>query len=56
MHNDVSVVRRYFDRCIVHDDVTMRKSYGVRSFRITEIPLYHELGKLPKPKFTHSFY
>jgi len=36
--------------------VTMRKSYGFRTFRITEIALYHALGKLPEPKLTHSFY
>ena len=36
--------------------VTMRKSYGFRTFRITEISLYHALGKLPEPKLTHSFY
>ena len=29
--------------------VTMRKSYGFRTFRITEIALYHALGKLPEP-------
>lgn len=36
--------------------VTMRKSYGFRTFRITEISLYHALGRLPEPKLTHSFY
>jgi transposase len=36
--------------------VTMRKAYGFRTFRITEIALYHALGKLPEPKLTHSFY
>lgn len=36
--------------------VTMRKAYGFRTFRITEISLYHALGKLPEPKLTHSFY
>jgi len=36
--------------------VTMRKAYGFRTFRITEIALYHALGKLPAPKLTHSFY
>ena len=29
--------------------VTMRKSYGFRTFRITELALYHVLGKLPEP-------
>jgi transposase len=36
--------------------VTMRKSYGFRTFRITEIALYHALGKLPEPELTHRFY
>jgi transposase len=36
--------------------VTMRKSYGLRTFRITEIALYHALGKLPEPQMTHRFY
>ena len=36
--------------------VTMRKAYGFRTFRITEIALYHALGKLPEPKLAHSFY
>ena len=36
--------------------VTMRKPYGFRTFRITELALYHALGKLPEPKLTHEFY
>jgi len=36
--------------------VTMRKSYGFRTFRITELALYHSLGKLPEPKLTHEFF
>jgi transposase len=36
--------------------VTMRKAYGFRTFRITEISLYHALGKLPEPKLAHEFY
>ena len=36
--------------------VTMRKSYGFRTFRITEIALYHALGKLPEPQLAHRFY
>lgn len=36
--------------------VTMRKSYGFRTFRIAEIALYHALGKLPEPNLTHRFY
>ena len=36
--------------------VTMRKSYGFRTYRILELALYHSLGKLPKPELTHRFY
>jgi transposase len=36
--------------------VTMRKSYGFRTFRITELALYHVLGKLPEPELAHRFY
>jgi len=36
--------------------VTMRKSYGFRTFRITELALYHALGKLPEPNLTHEFF
>jgi transposase len=36
--------------------LTMRKAYGFRTFRVTEIALYHALGKLPEPIVTHRFY
>ena len=36
--------------------VTMRKSYGFRTFRVTEMALYHSLGKLPEPELTHKFF
>jgi transposase len=36
--------------------VTMRKSYGFRTFRALELPLYHSLGKLPEPESTHDFF
>jgi transposase len=36
--------------------LTVRKSYGFRTFKCTEITLYHLLGKLPAPKLTHEFY
>jgi transposase len=36
--------------------VTMRKSYGFRTFRVLELALYHTLGKLPEPKLTHDFF
>ena len=36
--------------------VTMRKSYGFRTFRCLELALYHSLGKLPDPESTHEFF
>ena len=36
--------------------LTMRKAYGFRTFRITEIALYHALGNLPQPHAAHRFY
>jgi transposase len=35
--------------------LTIRKSYGFRSFRCTEIALYHAMGDLPEPPTTHRF-
>jgi len=36
--------------------LTMRKSYGFRTFRGIEIALYHAMGDLPVPKVTHRFF
>ena len=36
--------------------LTIRKSYGFKSLKCTEIALYHVLGDLPVPKLTHRFY
>jgi transposase len=36
--------------------LTMRKSYGFRTFRTLELALYHSLGKLPEPESTHDFF
>ena len=36
--------------------VTMRNSYGFRTYHCAEIALYHALGKLPTPPMTHSFW
>ena len=36
-------------------EVTLRKAYGYRTFRIAELSLYHVLGKLPEPKLAHRF-
>lgn len=35
--------------------LTTRKAYGFRSYHSMEIALYHALGALPEPKFTHRF-
>ena len=37
--------------------LTMRKSYGFRTFKAIEIALYHNLGRLPEPPLiTHRFF
>ncbi len=33
--------------------VPMRKAYAFRTFRATELALYHAVGKLPEPRLTH---
>jgi len=35
--------------------LTMRKAYGFRTQEAIEIALYHQLGDLPEPEFTHEF-
>jgi len=32
-----------------------RKAYGFRTFEGAEVALYHQLGRLPEPEFTHRF-
>jgi transposase len=36
--------------------LTTRKSYGFRTYEALETALYHNLGKLPEPEFTHRFW
>ena len=36
--------------------LTMRKAYGYRTYEAAEIALYHSLGALPEPEFTHRFW
>jgi transposase len=36
-------------------NLCMRKAYGYRSFDLLQTSLYHTLGNLPEPKFTHRF-
>jgi transposase len=35
--------------------LTTRKAYGFRTYEAVEIALYHTLGNLPEPQFTHEF-
>jgi transposase len=35
--------------------LTTRKAYGFRTFDAVKTALYHNLGELPKPEFTHEF-
>ena len=35
--------------------LTMRKAYGFRTQKAIELALYHNLGALPEPEFTHEF-
>jgi transposase len=36
--------------------VTMRKSYGFRTYRVLELALYHSLGNPPEPESAHDFF
>ena len=36
-------------------NLTTRKAYGYRSFEVLKIALFHTMGELPEPKFTHRF-
>jgi transposase len=35
--------------------LTIRKAFGFRTYEAVEIALYHTLGDLPEPNFTHEF-
>jgi len=35
--------------------VVTRRSYGFRTYHAMELALYHNLGRLPEPEFTHTF-
>ncbi len=35
--------------------LVIRRAYGFKSFRKTEVALYHTLGDLPEPEVTHKF-
>ena len=36
--------------------LTLRKSYGFRTENALKTALYHRLGELPEPEFTHRFW
>ena len=36
--------------------LTTRKAYGFKTFRALQVALYHTLGNLPEPEFTHRFF
>ena len=36
-------------------NLCMRKAYGFRSFELLQTSLFHTLGDLPEPEFTHKF-
>ena len=35
--------------------LVMRRAYGFRTYQGAEVALYHNLGDLPEPHFTHRF-
>ena len=37
-------------------NLTIRKSFGFRTIKIAKTCLYHQLGELPEPQFTHKFW
>ena len=53
--------KKEFSSCVVEGlnakgKVPTRKSYGFRTFKPLEIALYHSLGVLPEPEFTHKLF
>jgi len=37
-------------------NLTIRKSFGFRTIKIAKVAMYHQLGELPEPRFTHEFW
>ena len=37
-------------------NLTVRKSFGFRTFNAMKTASFHQLGDLPEPEFTHRFY
>jgi len=46
-----SSVEGLYNKC----KLTMRKAYGFRMYETIKIALFHTLGELPEPEFTHEF-
>lgn len=36
--------------------LTIKKTFGFRSFDVMEVAVLHQLVKLPEPQFTHEFW
>jgi len=36
--------------------LVLRRSYGFRSYDSVTTALYHAMGKLPEPRFSHQFW
>ncbi len=36
-------------------NLVTRKAYGFRSYEALKIALFHTMGELPEPEFTHKF-
>ncbi len=37
-------------------NVTLRKAYAYRTFKVAELSMYHVLGRLPEQELAHSFF
>ena len=37
-------------------NLTIRRAFGYRSFKVMKTALFHQMGQLPEPKSTHSFF
>ena len=35
--------------------LAVRRARGFRTFKVLEIALYHAMGRLPEPEFTHRY-
>jgi len=55
MEANWSIIGQRTGIAVFHPLHTARKSFGFRTNRGAEIALYHALGDLPTPEFTHRF-